>query len=380
MLFKGTEKRSALQIVQEVEQVGGEFNAFTTQEYTCFHVTLLADDLKLGVEILEDVMLNSQFDPEELERERKVILQEIAMIEESPEELAHDLFLELSYGRHGLGRNILGSSASIRRMRRADLLRFFRKHYRPDQLVIAVAGDVSHAEVLKLVSHLRRHDWPGRTREKASRREMGIEVAPPPKKDTWWVIRQTEQVHLLWGWEAPKYSSRDRMAASLLNLYLGGGMSSRLFQEVREKSALAYTVYSSLSTFIDTGILNIYLATNPSQVPQAAKIIEETLEQICSSGIKGEELASVKSNIKGMLLLGADDIESRMINLARNENFLGEWSSVEEFCEEIDQITSAEIRRVARRIFRHQKPALIALGPRPSPTVRRKMKPKILNR
>ncbi|MFN7685613.1 MAG: M16 family metallopeptidase, partial [Oligoflexia bacterium] len=243
MLFKGTESRTALGIAREVDRAGGEFNAFTTREYTCFHLNLLARDFELGLDILSDILLNSVFEPAELERERKVILQEIAMVEESPEEIAHDLYLENIYGRSGLGKSILGSLNRIRKLKRADVLKFFRKHYRPDQVVFAVAGDVSHAELKRNLSKVGRGFWPGRKPPPAKLPQA--QSTPAFRRGTWWVRKQTEQVHVIWGVQGPKQQSHDRVAAYLLSTYLGGGMSSQLFQEIREKHGLAYTVYSS---------------------------------------------------------------------------------------------------------------------------------------
>jgi predicted Zn-dependent peptidase len=252
MLFKGTETRTALHIAREIDQVGGDFNAFTTREYTCFHILMLDRDSKLGIDILSDVILNSNFEAEELERERKVILQEISMVEESPEELVHDIFFELIYGKHGLGRPILGSEHSIRRLKRADVIKFFRKYYRPDQMIVSVSGDLSHGAIVKQLKPLIRRDWPGRphggaptaaAKRKAHAARAGRALSPaeqalkalkqpPPqvKSGTWWITRPSEQVHLLWGVAGPPYASKDRFAAFLLNIYLGGGMSSSLFQ------------------------------------------------------------------------------------------------------------------------------------------------------
>ena len=261
---KGRKRRSALDIAREVDRVGGDFNAFTTRDHTCFHILLLDRDVNLGLDILSDVILNSTFESGEFERERKVILQEIAMVDESPEELAHDFYFELIYPEHGLGRSILGTQKSIRKMSRKDLMTYFRANYRPDQTMISVAGNVSHETIVKKLRPLARLQWPGRA--KPSKKPPFVR-APKMREGTWWIRRPTEQVHLLWGVPGPAYSSKDRFAAFLLNVYLGGGMSSSLFQEIREKNGLAYTVYSSLSPFVDTGVFSIYAATGLAQVP-----------------------------------------------------------------------------------------------------------------
>ncbi len=373
MLFKGTRKRSALDIALQVDQVGGEFNAFTAREHTCFHLMMLNRDASLGLEILEDIILNSTFDSAELERERKVILQEISMVDESPEELVHDLFFEKIYGKHGLGRPILGTETSIKRTRRLDLLRFFRKHYRPEQVLISVAGDISHEAVLKKMKGLTKKKWPGR---KSLRIKKGLRTdqnQPPFKQGKWWVERSTEQVHLVWGVEGPSYDSKDRFAAFLLNVYLGGGMSSALFQEIREKNGLAYTVYSTLSPFFDTGIFSIYAATGPSQVPLCLKLIRECLHRVKTQLMSEAELNLIKDNLKGTILLSADNMESRMNSIAKNDISLGRYVSLSEVCASIDAVTPQDLKRVARKLFGRSEGSLVALGPKPKAGILKKL-------
>lgn len=379
MLFKGTQRRSALDIAKEVDRVGGDFNAFTTREFTCFHLLLLNRDLQLGLDILSDVILNSQFDAEELERERKVILQEVSMVEDSPEEMVHDLFFELIYGRHGLGRSILGSEASVRRMRRGDLIRFFRKHYSPDRVVLSVSGDVSHETVKRGLRYLIRNHWPGRAQKKASRAELGFEPAPHLKLGRWWAVKPMEQVHIVWGVEGQKYSARDWAAGNLLNTYLGSGMSSLLFQEIREKRGLAYTVYSSLTPFSDSGIFTVYAATAMHQVPLCLKLIEECMERVRNERMCEEDLISIKNNLKGNVLLASDSSESRMISIARNEIYMGEYAPAEWICREIDAVQSEDIRKVARKILKPSKTSVLLMGPRPTRNLRTRLgSPKIL--
>jgi predicted Zn-dependent peptidase len=380
MLFKGTEARSALEIARTVDRAGGEFNAFTAREYTCLHLTLLDRDAALGLDILGDVVLNSSFDAEEMERERKVVLQEIFMVEESPEELVHDIFFELVYGRHGLGKPILGTETSVRRMRRGDLLRYFRKHYRPDQLIISVAGDVSHDSIRRKLGFLTRHEWPGRPRRHESRRELGFEPAPPLRDGCWWVKRKTEQVHLIWGVEGPPYASRDRFAAYLFNVFLGGGMSSSLFQEIREQKGLAYSVYSNLSPFLDSGVFSVYAATGMAQVPLCVRLIEECVERLQRKLLSSDELQVIKDNLKGTILLSSDSVESRMSSIAKNEIFLGRYFPVDEVCRQIDEVTPNDIRRVARKLLRDGKRSLLCVGPSPSKQVVTKLRPSVPRR
>lgn len=375
MVFKGTESRSAMQITREVERVGGEFNAFTTREYTCFHITLLARHLELGMDILSDILMGSLFDAEELERERKVILQEIAMVEEAPEEIAQDLYYELLYGKHGLGRSILGSINSVKKMRRSDVLRYFRKHYRPDNMIVSVAGDVSPARVMKSLGPLAKRNWPDRPSRPVSRSEDGFELAPKIREGLWWIKRPTEQAHIVWGVEAPKYTSRDHAALILIAAYLGGGMSSHLFQEIREKHGLAYTIYSSLNAFFDSGNFHVYVGAPVSQAATCLRIIEESAIRLCTQKIDEESLAEVKESMKGTMLLSSDNAESIMQSNAVDEIYFGASQSIEEVCRELDLVTSAEIRRVAKKVFGPGKRAILVYGPRPSPTVRKKLNP-----
>ena len=377
MLFKGTKTRSALQLAREIDQAGGEFNAFTAREYTCFHILLLERDCGLGLEILSDVLLNSTFKAEEFERERKVILQEISMVEEAPEELAYDLFFERIYGTQGLGKPILGTRKSIVGMKRDGVVDFFQKYYRPDQIILSVAGDVSQSKIQKQIQALSRPQWPKRPRAKAGLAGSWFtgDLTPSPEfhHGLWWVERPTEQVHLVWGVPGPHYASKDRFAAFLLNVYLGGGMSSSLFQEIREKNGLAYSVYSSLCPFTDSGVFSIYAATGMTQIPLCLKLIEECVAKMKKKSLPKKELQMIKDNFKGTVLLSSDSVESRMSSIAKNEIFLGRHFTVEDVCRQIDAVTSEDIQRVAGQLFQTSKRSILALGPRPSRAVQSKL-------
>ncbi len=384
MLFKGTGKRTALDIAKAVDRVGGEFNAFTAREYTCFHVLLLSRDVDLAVDILRDVLLDSKFDNAEVERERKVILQEIAMVDETPEELAHDVFFEQVFADDGLGRPILGTEASIKKMERKTMVDYFRRHYRPDQLVVSVSGNVSHQQVVKKLGALTRRNWPGRPEVKASARRAAPAKprvkTPKMRTGCWWITRPTEQVHMVWGVPGTKYASKDRFAAFLLNVYLGGGMSSSLFQEIREKNALAYTVYSSLSSYVDTGVFSIYAATGMNQVPLCLKLIEECVGKLQRELLSDEDLKTIKDNLKGTIQLGSDNVESRMSSIAKNEIFFGRYVPVDEVCRMIDAVKPDDIRRMARKLLASGERSVLLLGPKPTPAITRKLKSQGLKR
>lgn len=375
MVFKGTEKRTAAQITREIERVGGEFNAFTAREYTCFHITVLARDLELSIDILSDILMGSTFTAEEFEREKKVILQEIAMVEEVPEEIAQDLHFEMLYGRHGLGRSILGTEHSVRKLRRSDLLRYFRKHYRPDNMIVSIAGDVSPARVLRSLKQLSKKNWPGRPVKRLSRKEEGFEPAPAVREGLWWIKRPTEQAHIVWGVDCPKITSRDQSALVLLASYLGGGMSSYLFQEIREKHGLAYTVYAGLNMFSDSGTLHVYLGANVSQVGNCLRMIESAVMRLCTTKITEEELLEAKESLKGTMLLSSDSAESIMGSNAVDEIYFEEIFSTEKVCREIDEVTVNDVKRIARKIFGDRRRSILVYGPSPSPTQKKKLNP-----
>ncbi len=375
MLFKGTDKNTALDLVKKIERVGGEFNAFTGRENTCFHITVLSKDLELALDLLTDILMNSTFDPEELERERKVILQEVAMVEESPEELAFDIHQELIWPSHGLGRNILGSDRSIRRISRGQMMRYFRKHYVPGQMLITVNGDVAHASIVrKMARVLRSKNWPGRSHERRSKKDLGFEPAPPVREGFWWVKRKTEQAHIVLGVPAPRHASKDRLAALLLSNYLGGGMSSTLFQEIREQRGMAYTVYANYQPYSDTGVMTVYAATSPKKVPQCLKLIDDALANVCRNLLTEEELASTKESLEGSWLLASDDAETKMSLLARNELYFGEHQTIEEICQEIQQVTAQELRRVARKYFGKGSRSILCLGSGLTSSLRRRLR------
>ncbi len=371
MLFKGTRKRSALEIARTVDRVGGEFNAFTSRDQTCFHITLLNRDQQLASQILSEVLLESTFEKPEMERERGVILQEIAMVEESPEELVHDLFFERVFPEHALGRTILGTEKAIRGLKRSTVLGYFQKHYRPETMVFTVAGDLSHAEVRKALAPLGRdQEWPGRpVRDVKASKKM---ARPEWRAGRWWeVSSHAEQVHLVWGVEGPRNDSRDRFAAFLLNIHLGGGMSSSLFQEIREKNGLAYTVYSSLSPFQDTGLFSVYAATGMEQVPLCLELIRANAQKLATDLLTEDELAMIRDNLKGSILLSADSMESRMTSLARNHLVFGRYVPIEEVIREVEQVTAEDVRRMARQLFRDETAqSVVFLGPKPSRKVK----------
>ena len=361
MMFKGTEKRSALDIATEVDRVGGEFNAFTSREYTCFHLLLLARDLRLACEVMCDVLLNSKFDADEIERERKVILQEIAMVADNPEELIHDLFLDQAFDGHALGKPILGQPEVIAKFDREKMVSYFRRHYSPGQIVISVAGDVSHEQVRKMLNRAL-----GGTRRRSSseshHKNANLDT-PKIKAGSKLLYRKIEQAHVLVGFPGMSVAHPDRFAAYLLNIYLGGGMSSALFQEIREKRGLAYTIYSALQPFSDTGLFSVYVGTNPNEVVNCLDIMGRELARLRDKRLDQTVVDILKDNLKGTILLNSDSVESRMTSIAKNQMFFGKYIPTTAVTREIESVAASDIQRMARKIFHPRKLILSIMGP-----------------
>ncbi len=364
MIFKGTKKRSTLEIAQAVDQVGGEFNAFTAREHTCFHLLFLHKDLRLAIDILSDVLMNSVFLEEELEKERKVILQEISMVEENPEEYIHDVFFSQAYGAHPLGRPILGDSKTIKGFKKSHVLSFYRKHYTPSQMVIAVAGNVSHGKIKNLFNRYLN----SQQSKKNNIRNLMNPIKPDrtsPKihSGTRLIKRSLEQAHMVVGFPGVSYSHPDRFAFLLLNLYLGGGMSSSLFQEIRENRGLAYHLYSSLSSFSDSGLFSIYVATNPGEIKTCLKIVGHEIQKLKKSPLEKRSLKILKDNLKNTVLLNADSVENRMSTIAKNEIFYSRNYSIKDICGFIEKVKPLDLQRISNILFKPQNFILTVLGP-----------------
>lgn len=369
MMFKGTERRSALDIAQAIDRVGGEFNAFTSREYTCFHILLLSRDLKLAVDIMTDVLLNSKFDADEIERERKVILQEIAMIEDNPEELIHDLFFEQAFGKHPLGKPILGDPETIKRLDRTTIVSYFRRHYAPERMIISVAGDVDPREVERFLNRYLKTDRPRATGRSGRGRGVGDparegRARPRVNPGARTLKRGLEQTHIVAGFPCLPNDHPDRFAAVLLNVYLGGGMSSSLFQEIREKRGLAYSVYSSLAPFSDAGLFSVYVGTSPEEAGTCLDVAGREIAKLRNKALDAKALAILRENLKGTVLLNSDSVESRMTAIAKNEMFFGKYFSLKDTCRMIESVRAEDVLRVARRTFGPGRLILTVMGPR----------------
>jgi len=362
LLFKGTPERSALEISIALDAVGGEFNAFTAKEYTCFHARVLDEDLPLAVDVLGDMITSSLITEEDVDAERDVILDEIAMHDDDPDDVAHNLFSSLAWGDSPLGRPIAGTAASIESMTRDQIRRFYRRHYRPERMVISVAGNVDHAKVVRLVrSAFSRRDFLDGTAEPVAQRQtlMPRKVGTGIAEAT----RHFEQVNVVLGVQGLTRSDPRRFALGVLNAALGGGTSSRLFQEVREKRGLAYSVFSFASQHVDAGLVGVSVGCLPNKLEQVLDVVRAELAKIAQDGIDLEELTRGKGQLKGGLVLGLEDSASRMTRLGKSELVDDELLSIDEVLARIDGVTLDDVRLLAAELF-SQPEILAVVGPR----------------
>jgi predicted Zn-dependent peptidase len=359
LLFKGTAKRTATEIAEAIEAVGGESNAYTARELTCFYARVLDDDLPIAVDVLGDAMCASLVTPADVEVERDVILEEIAASADEPSDVVHELFSRALFGDGALGRDIAGDPKTVRRLTRAQINDFYRLHYQAPNLTICAAGGVDHGETVKLVQEAFRPLIGGASVPRQRRHDESILPEPRPLL----VERHdTEQAHLVVGCRTFSRHDPRKDAFEVLNNVLGGGMSSRLFQSVREQRGLAYTVYSFTSYFADTGMFGVYAGSNPDRVRQVRELVLAELERVASEGITDEELARGKGMSKGGMVLSMEDSGSRMNALGRAELLYGEHLSLERELSDIEAVTAEQIRSVAAQIL-SQPMTTAAVGP-----------------
>jgi predicted Zn-dependent peptidase len=360
LLFKGTRRRDALTIAAELEAVGGELNAFTAKEYTCYYARVLDDDLPLAVDVICDMVTSSLIATRDVDGERSVILEEIAMHDDDPSDAVHDLFAAAVWPDSSLGRPVLGTVDSITAMSRSSVAGYYRRRYHGGNLVIAAAGNVDHAALVRLVRKGFAEVSLDADAEPSAPRVAGVEPAFVPATTV--VARPTEQANLVIGSRGIARSDDRRFALGVLNAALGGGMSSRLFQEVREKRGLAYSVYSFTSHYADTGVAGVYAGCHPSKAAEVLDICREQLDLVASSGLSADELERGKGQMRGGLVLGLEDTGSRMSRLGKAELVYGELMTVEEILAAIDEVTLDDVHEVAMAMFSGEQ-ALAAISP-----------------
>lgn len=359
LLFKGTPTRTALEIAQAVDAVGGELNAFTSKEHTCFYAHVIDDDLALAVDLVTDVALRGVCAAADVELERGVVLEELAIRDDDPEDLLGDTFAEALFPGHPLGRSILGSEDSVTAMTRTQLHSFHRRRYTPQNVVVAAAGNVSHEQVVAEVRRCVGADLTGATRPVPARGGTG-RVRTAPRTEV--VTRDSEQAHVVLGARALDRHDDRRWALAVLNAAVGGGMSSRLFQEVREQRGLAYSVYSGLDSYADTGAFSVYAGCQPDNLGEVVTLVERVLAAVAEHGITAAELARGQGQLRGGLVLGLEDTASRMSRLGRSELHHGSHLTVAETLDRVAAVRPEQVAEVAALVLRRPR-GLAVLGP-----------------
>jgi predicted Zn-dependent peptidase len=362
LLFKGTKRRTAMEISSTIEAVGGEMNAFTGKEYTCFYARVLDENLPLAVDVIADLMTSSVVLASDVDAERGVVLEEIHMRDDDPSDLIHDVFTETLYGDTPLGRPILGSIDSISGMSRNSVHGYYKRRYRPSDLVVAVAGNIKHDDVVRQVKRafaadgfLAERAKPSSVRNASPVKHRGLgEYRVMPK--------ETEQAHVLLGMPGLSRTDERRFALGVLNAALGGGMSSRLFQEIREKRGLAYSVYSYSQQFAGSGAFGVYAGCQPSKVHEVLKIARDLLADVAANGLRDEELNRAKGQARGGLVLGLEDTGSRMSRIGKSELMFGDLKTIDQMLAEIDAVTAEDVRGVASALL-GVRPTLAVIGP-----------------
>jgi len=362
LLFKGTTTRSAMDISSAIEAVGGEMNAFTSQEYTCFYARVIDTDLPLAVEVISDLITSSLVTAADVDAERTVVLEEMSMRDDDPSDLIHDLYLNTHYGDTPLGRSILGTQDSINNMSRNSIFNYYKKRYRPSDIVVAVAGNISHKKVVKLVEKALSRDGFLDVPEATPNLRTSPNIKPKGLGQVGIIDRKTEQSHLLLGIPGVARNDDRRFALSILASAMGGGMSSRLFQEIREKRGLAYSVYAYVQQFSGAGTLSFYAGCQPTKTEEVIKIIRDISHDIAENGLTDEEITRAKGSVSGSLVLSQEDSGSRMMRIGKSELVYGEVTGFDDILAKIAAVTPDDVKAIASTIL--PKPSTLALvGP-----------------
>ena len=355
MLFKGTTSRSAEDLAQEIDSIGGHLDAFTAKEYAAYYIKVLDEHLPIAVDLLSDLVLNPAFRDEDIEREKKVVVEEIKMVEDTPDDLVHEVFTQSFWDGHPLGRPILGSKDTVEALTAGTLRDHFSSAYVASNVVVAAAGNLEHTRVRELVERAfaplattgaALEDWPPRASSEITVRTKDL-----------------EQAHVVMGTPALAQHHEDRFVSYILNTVLGGSMSSRLFQNVREKRGLAYAVFSGLNAYRDAGTLTVYAGCSAASVGQVVDLVIEELKGLKTAPVTPDELRRAKDHLKGSLMLSLENTASRMSHLARQEIYFERQSGLDETLDGIEQVAAEDVRRVANQLFTNGSLAATVLGP-----------------
>jgi len=355
MLFKGTEKRSAKEIATAIDKIGGQLNAFTSKESTCFYAKVLDTHFDIALDVLSDMYFNSVFAEEEIEKEKGVVLEEINMYEDSPEDLVHDLFSQAVWSGNPLGMPILGTEQSLEKLNRESIMSYFNSHYTPCNTVISVVGNIKHNDA---VNRIREYF------EKAEKREAGNSgiVKPVFEPEVTLKSKSTEQVHLCIGFNGVDMNSKSLYPMLVFNNVFGGAMSSRLFQKIREERGLAYSVFSYPSSFEDCGLFSIYAGAKPAHLKSVTELIMEEIHDIKRNGISKEELYDSKEQLKGSYTLGLESTSGRMISIGKSELLLDKIYSPSEVLEKIDSVDMDSVNEAINLILDTERIGAAIIG------------------
>jgi predicted Zn-dependent peptidase len=354
-LFKGTTTRTAKKIAEELDAVGGTINAFTAKECTCFYAKVLDEHFPLAVNVLTDMIFNSRFNAEDLEREKNVIIEEIRMYEDTPDELVHDVFSSTLWQGHALGRPVIGTEEVVRALSREDFLSYYRRHYLQGRMVVAVAGNIRHEKVVAALKPA----FENIVRANGTRQL----VKPSPKAQTTCRTRDTEQVHVCIGTPGKALGDNLVYVFQVMNTALGGGMSSRLFQRVREDLGLVYSIYSYHSSYRDTGLFCIYAGMAAANVSRTLEIVAAEVASIRERGVTEDELERAKNQLKGSFLLSLESVTTRMSRMGKSQLYLGKVLTPDEIVERIESITFKDVQELGEKMFRPENFAFASVGP-----------------
>ena len=361
LLFKGTKRRTALEISSSIESVGGEMNAFTSKEYTCFYARVIDTDLPMAIDVISDLITSSVITALDVDAERKVVLEEIAMRDDDPSDLVHDLYAETYFGDTQLGRPILGTIESINTMSRKSVFNYYKKRYLPQDLVVAVAGNIKHKKVVAMVEAALSVDGfldvtgapvirPNTPAKKSPVNSVGL------------ISRTTEQAHMFYGMEGVARHDDRRFTMGILASALGGGMSSRLFQEIREKRGLAYSVYAFAQQFAGSGQIGFYAGCKPAKAIEVLEIIREVLVDVAQNGMSHEEIERAKGAVRGSLVLSQEDSGSRMSRIGKSEIVYGHVMGFDDILKAVSKVNEMDIREIAAE-YLTKTPTLALVGP-----------------
>ncbi len=356
LMFNGTEKRSARDIALSLESVGGNLNAFTSKEMTCYYAEVLDNHLPLAVDVLSDMVCHSTFPEKEIEKERSIILDEIDSVEDTPDDLVQEVFVEKLYPNHTLGLPILGNKKSVAQIDREAILEFYRSYYHSGNIVIAAAGNLEHQQLVELCEKYFQFPHQGRPVQEEPPHEIG--------HGKFFYKRNVKQAHICMGVKGLAYTDRHKYDLLLLNTLLGSGMSSRLFQSIREQYGIAYSIYSFVDFFRDNGLFAVYLGTERHKMEKALRLVYEEIRRVKNEPLSQEELNRLKSQLKGNLVLGLESTARRMSRLARLEIYLNHYEDIDSVIERIDRLQLDEVLHTAQLLFDETHLLQVAFVPR----------------